>query len=395
MPRVKTPAEIEEFLRRVDFFRDLGDFEVQEIAKRCRHMVVEKGRVIFREGEKADGFYIIVDGRVQVWKDYGSDEPDLLAEHETGRFFGEMALIDQLPRSATVITRDESELLYLERQDFQKIVEENVSVAKSILVAVSSMVRASNETFVEGLRQRNRELKAANKELQKAQHQLLESERLSALGRFSSLILHDIKNPIGILKGYAEMVILHADDPDRVKEYADHVVKQANRLNELTGELLDYARGEIRLNLSVVNLKEFFREFAGAVKERFTTKQIDLRLDIREKGPVMLDQARMMRVFLNLADNARKAMPEGGTFAITTEREGDRLIIRVADTGSGMSEEIRKRMFEPFYSFSKMGGTGLGMLIVKNVIDAHEGHIEVESEIEKGTTFTITLPIRV
>lgn len=358
-------------------------------------MVVEKGRVIFREGEKADGFYIIVDGRVQVWKDYGSDEPDLLAEHETGRFFGEMALIDQLPRSATVITRDESELLYLERQDFQKIVEENVSVAKSILVAVSSMVRASNETFVEGLRQRNRELKAANKELQKAQHQLLESERLSALGRFSSLILHDIKNPIGILKGYAEMVILHADDPDRVKEYADHVVKQANRLNELTGELLDYARGEIRLNLSVVNLKEFFREFAGAVKERFTTKQIDLRLDIREKGPVMLDQARMMRVFLNLADNARKAMPEGGTFAITTEREGDRLIIRVADTGSGMSEEIRKRMFEPFYSFSKMGGTGLGMLIVKNVIDAHEGHIEVESEIEKGTTFTITLPIRV
>ncbi len=138
---------------------------------------------------------------MEIWKDYGDEQRDLLASHGVGHLFGEMAVVDDLPRSATVVARDAVRLLSVGRDDFRGIVASNGAIALSITRSVSAMVRASNESFLENLHRRNRALLKANRELRRAQERLIQAERLSVLGKFASLILHDIRNPIAILQG--------------------------------------------------------------------------------------------------------------------------------------------------------------------------------------------------
>ncbi|MFP4364317.1 MAG: ATP-binding protein [Spirochaetia bacterium] len=381
-------------LKDVYFFQDLNDHELSIIARSCKRELIKAGEIIFREGSEAERFFIVLSGAVEVWKDYFDDQKDLLAVHGKGHLFGEMALIDELPRSATVIAREDTEVLYMVRGVFHKIVSENASIAQSIMRSVSSMVRKSNETFVEGLRKQNQELAKANKELHEAQEELLRAERLSTLGKFSSLILHDIRNPISVLNGYASMIILHGDGAEKTTEYAKKILAESNRLNRLANELLDYSRGEIRLNISVVDLHDFFAELQEYLDNRFSGSNIEATIKNTITQPVLFDRDRMMRVIMNLSENARKAMPKGGTFTLSAFDDNGKIVFQVSDTGIGMSEEVKLKIFEPFYSSSHAGGTGLGLLIVKSVIEAHDGSLSVESKEGSGTDIYLYLPKR-
>jgi signal transduction histidine kinase len=344
--------------------------------------------VIFREGSEADRFYIVLSGSVEVWK-----QKDLLAVHTVGHLFGEMALIDELPRSATVIAREPTRLAYIGRADFQQIIRENSRVAISIIRSVSDMVRTSNEHFVESLRARNLELEQANRALREAQEELLRKERLSTLGKFSSLILHDIRNPISVLRSLAELILLHGDDRERVERNARKIIVESERLNQLASELLDYSRGDIRLNPTIVRLEDFFGRLREAIEERYQARGISIRMQIDFPGPVILDENRLFRVFLNLADNAWKAMPRGGELGIRVWKADGTLRAEVSDTGIGMSPAVQAKLFTPFFSSSEMGGTGLGMAIVKSIIEAHRGTVSFTSEQDKGTIFRLSLPL--
>lgn len=383
------------FLREVYFFKDLSDDEVSGIEALCKEDRFERGAVIFRENAPAERFFIVLDGMVEVWKDYASPTPDLLAVHGQGHLFGEMALIDDLPRSATVVAKTDTTVLYLYRHEFDRMLRENTAVALSILRSLSAMVRKSNQSFVDDLRRRNEELEAAYRELQAAQGELLRAERLSTLGKMSSMILHDIRNPISILRGLAEMIQLVADQPDKVREYAASSVRETDRLSGLANELLDYSRGEIRLDVGVVPIDELFDRVIGVTGERLESRGVEVRLENEVSEPVLMDEERMARVLVNLCDNARKAMGDGDRLTLRATREGDELVLTVADTGAGMEGEVVRRVFEPFYSSSASGGTGLGMVIVKNVVEAHHGSIAVESTPGAGTTVTMRLPARV
>jgi len=380
-------------LRGLYFFRSLAEEDLHKIATVCREEQFAPGDMICREGSPADRFYIIVEGAVEVWKDWGDAEADLLARHGPGHMFGEMALIDELPRSATVVAAEPSRLLSIGREDFHRIIHENASVALTIMRSVSSMVRVSNENFVESLRTRNRELVKANKQLKSAQKKLVQTERFSVLGRFSSLILHDIRNPLSILRGSAEMVLLHARDTATVERNIGRIIDEADRLNRIAGELLDFSRGEISLNVAIVNLKELVDEVVRIIAEPCASRRIEIRADVPWAGPVLIDHDRMLRVLLNLADNSRKAMPNGGTLCFRVERQDRRLLIAVTDSGEGMEAEVQKRLFEPFYTSSREGGTGLGMSIVKSIVDAHNGVLSFSSRKGSGTTFQISLPL--
>ncbi len=381
-------------LRTLSFFKELGDGDLEKVASLCREEGFAAGDAVFTEGAPADKLYIIREGTVEVWKDYASAERDLLALHGPGHLFGEMALIDDLPRSATVIARGPVRTLSIGREDFHRIISGNSPVALSVMRSVSAMVRSSNETFVETLRRRNTELVRANRELKKTQAKLLRAERLSVMGRFSSLILHDIRNPISILRGFAELALLAPEDTVIVRKNLSRIIDEADRLNRIASELLDFARGEISLTLSIVDLRDLVRKAAETVAEKFAARGIEIRTDIQFPGPVILDNDRMLRVLLNLADNSRKAMPQGGTFTIAVKREGAQLVIEAADTGEGMDDEVQKTLFEPFCDPLEGGGTGLGTVIVKNIVEAHDGSLAFTSAKGKGTTFRISLPIR-
>ncbi|HEQ72558.1 MAG TPA: cyclic nucleotide-binding domain-containing protein [Spirochaetia bacterium] len=382
-----------DFVRNVYFFNDLDERGIKKIVDVCHRRTFNTGDVIFHEGDEANNFFIVLSGTVEVWKDYHSDEPDMLAMHTRGHLFGEMALVDELPRSATVIAREKTEVLYISREDFQKIISGDAAIALSIMKSVSSMVRKSNESFVEDLRIKNRNLEQANRELKEAQAELLKAERLSALGKLSSLILHDIRNPLSVLRGYAELITMSPEQTDRVKVSSVRIMNEADRINRLANELLDYSRGEIRLNISIVSVSALVERLLELIRDRFEAQNISLSTEVAFDGQLLLDKERILRALFNLADNARKAMPEGGIFKLHVTKKGKMVVWEMTDTGVGMSEEVQRHMFEPFYSFSKSGGTGLGMCIVKSIIEAHEGSLSFFSQPGEGTRFTISLPV--
>ncbi len=382
-----------DFLRYAYFFRDLDESVIDAVARVCGEISFPSGEVIFREGEQGHTLFIVLAGEVGVWKHYGEKDESLLACYQTGRIFGEMALVDELPRSATAVTTQDSQLLYLRRGDFADLVRKYPDLALSIMRSMSAIVRESNDSFVADLYHRNQELENAYRKLEEAQSELLTHERLSNLGKMSNMILHDIRNPVSVLRGYADTLAMNADDPVRVREFAGRVKAEADRLGHLSGELLDYARGEIRLDLSVSTPADVIKTAVGYLAEELQRRRIEVITTVRNNTAVVVDFQRIVRALLNLLDNAGKACSDGGTVTITVERTEKSWILQVEDTGEGMPPDISKRIFEPFFSRSSRGGSGLGLVIVRNTVEAHGGTLKVHSVQGEGTTFTVEIPI--
>ena len=161
-----------EFLKNVFFFKNLSDDEIKLVLAFCHEESFEPGKILFIEGSMADRFYIVLEGTVEVWKNYSDPKPDLLGIHGCGHFFGEMALVDELPRSATVVAKEPTKVLFLYRNDFHELIMKHSSIALSVMRSMSFLVRSSNEAFVEDLRRRNNELEAAYSELEAIQSEI-------------------------------------------------------------------------------------------------------------------------------------------------------------------------------------------------------------------------------
>lgn len=379
-------------LRTAYFFRNLDEPVLEAVAARCAAVQYRQGTVIFQEGDQGDRLFIVLSGEVEVWKHLGAADASMLARYGAGRFFGEMALVDELPRSATAVAAADSRLLSLHREAFLELVETFPPLATSVMRSLSAIVRESNDSFVADLHHRNQELELAYSQLEHAQQELLEHERLSNLGKMSNMILHDIRNPVAVLKGYSQMLSTVATDPAKIRDIAGRIATEAARLGHLSGELLDYARGEVRLDMSVITPSRIISEARIYVDEQIKGSQVSLTVDIKNDTPFVADHQRMVRAVLNLLDNARIACHHGGKIVVRADRHEEMVEFSVEDTGEGMSDEIAARMFEPFFTTSSRGGTGLGTVIVRNIIEAHGGSLFVVSREGVGTKVTARVP---
>jgi signal transduction histidine kinase len=384
--------EVRDVLQSIELFQGLSREDLDKLLKICQEESFNPDEIIFREGDMAEKFYLILQGHVEVWKNYGMPSQDILAIRGPGDTFGEMALIDELPRSATLKSVEPTLCLVQSKEDFQKLLKENSSITLTLMKSVSAMVRQSNESFIHGLRQKNLKLEKAYHDLQIAQQELINSERLTTLGKFASMVLHDLRNPISILKGYAEMIVLTPGVDERISKYGEKIVGEAERLSRMAGELLDFSRGDIRLNLLPVQLDTFFLTLQENISPTYKAKELDIVIENDVKEAILMDLDRLLRVFINLADNARKAMDKGGVFTLSARSEGEFVVFSIKDNGKGMSPEVLEKIFDPFFSKSAQGGTGLGMLVVSNVVSAHQGTLTVESVEGQGTTVTIRMP---
>jgi len=240
-------------------------------------------------------------------------------------------------------------------------------------------------------------LKIANSALYSRRSEIKElasAVNLIGFKKIKTMILHDLRNPISVIKGYSDILQAKNNDPEKVKNYAASIQREAVSLNQLAGEMLDYSRGDIRLNLSITDLEELIDSVFSNIRRKILNDNIELEKIINFTGSVLLDYDRILRVLLNLCENSRKALYRGGKITIIVTELNDRCEIEVIDNGDGISHEFLDKIFDPFTSFSKAGGTGLGMVIVKNIIEAHEGFVSVESEENLGTTVHINLPLK-
>lgn len=219
------------------------------------------------------------------------------------------------------------------------------------------------------------------------------SEKMAAVGNMVSTIVHDIKNPLAGISGYAQMIRRKTEDA-KIHTFVDVMLEELTRLEDMNNEILTFVRGEtLKLEIEEVTSEKFVDDICRIIEQNFKDNGVALSVDLGYKGKISIDKNKMIRVFVNIANNARDAMPEGGRFTISNrEDEGNMVEFALKDSGTGMPPEIKARIFEPFFTHGKEGGTGLGMAITKNIIDKHAGEVRIESSPDKGTTFFIKLP---
>lgn len=230
--------------------------------------------------------------------------------------------------------------------------------------------------------------------------QALQSERLSLIGRMAAVIVHDLKQPMAVIRGFAELLGRPQVEPENRRVFSSLILADVDRFLEVTEELLDYSRGTTSLQPQDLLLGDWLEGVATSMQETLDGPGIKVVTQFKYRGLARIDRKRMRRALTIVAANACHAMPDGGTFTIITRKCGGQWEMELQDTGGGVPVDLRPRIFEPFVTAGKEHGTGLGLAVVRNIVEAHGGTIRVKSRVAEeepgqasGSQFVITLPI--
>ena len=343
-----------------------------QIAPSVHVVQLAEGEVIFREGDPGDLLYLVGEGSVRISKSGRGGEQETLGVIQPGNFFGEMALLDGQPRSAMATAVGDTLLGTVDEPTFQHILELAPSrLHMNFLRSVTERLRSVNSHFIS---------------------EVMRSERLSLVGSMANSIIHDLKNPICIIRSGCDLIGERSNDPGQLQllRMMDNAV---DGMLAMTQELLDYARGHSELKCETVTIWHLLDELNTRSLCLLPGKNVQFAKDIRYDGEIRVDFARFVRVLCNLIKNACEAMPQGGILTIATDLIDHEVVIRISDTGIGIPPEILQRVFEPFVTHGKSHGTGLGMAIAKSIVTAHQGKISVSSVQGKGTTVEVLLPV--
>ncbi len=302
-----------------------------------------------------------------------------------------------------------------EYDKFKQIIDQNGSVkdfeikllrkdGKEIDCLITSTLQTDEDGTVSGYHGIIHDIS----ERKKLEEQLLQSQKMEAVGRLAGGVAHDFNNILTAIIGYGNLLKTDIKEDDPLNNYVTQILNSSERAANLTRALLTFSRKQI-ISPKPVNINEIIRGI-GRLLSRLIGEDIELSTPLTDKElTVMADATQIEQVLMNLATNARDAMPGGGTLVISTNmvtfddefvrahgygRIGDFALISVEDTGCGIDEKIKERIFEPFFTTKEIGkGTGLGLSMVYGIIKQHEGYINVYSDPDKGTTFKIYLPL--
>jgi two-component system, NtrC family, sensor histidine kinase HydH len=241
-------------------------------------------------------------------------------------------------------------------------------------------------------------LAETNRRLEQAQAEARRSERLAALGQLSAGLAHEIRNPLGVIKGSAEMLTQKLQGSDELaRELAGYISTEVNRLSALVTEFLDFAR-PLHAQPRPADLTALLDRVLQTVAGRFSAGTVRIERHYADGLPLVpLDESLCEQAFLNLVQNAYEAMEDhGGTLRVdvhlATQNDGEGVELRLADTGPGVPEELREEIFNPFVT-TKKTGVGLGLSIVSKIVDGHRGSIHVENGPGGGAVFALFFPL--
>ncbi len=273
----------------------------------------------------------------------------------------------------------------------------------SVLVG-QAVTAIENFKLFQQLQDKVSKLQNAIGELNMMQSQLIQSEKMSAVGQLAFGIAHEIRNPLGIILGGVEFLNTSLGEDvqnDQVVQEAIAKIKHSiDRANNIVIELLKFSRTST-MELVPVDLGAVLDDAVGLIKDEARFSNIQISKQLAGPALVLADPNMLRQVFFNLFVNAIDAMPHGGLLALKSAvqkdpRDGSQTVtLEVSDTGDGIPEQVIGKVFDPFFTTKETGkGTGLGLSIVKLILERHHGTIDVRSVVSKGTTFTIRLPFQ-
>jgi signal transduction histidine kinase len=346
--------------------------------------------VLCREGAIENTFYIILEGEVQVTKLINELETRFLKHLKEGDFFGEMALIHNAPRAATVFTTAPCTILEIHKDDFSKLLEQSSSMSLAMVREVSRRLRENDEMAIGDLRLKARELAGAYQQL---------AEQDFARREFLTTIAHELRTPLTAASGFLQLVRMGMLEGQTLTNAMDAIARNVQDIVSLTNDILFLQEMDLIL-------PEFVSTDVGAIvvklveqmRPRAVHNAVGIKYEIApDLPPVNGDVKSLERAISALLDNAIKFSPDGGDVAVNVGFNAEQLWVRVEDHGVGIPTDVLPLIFDRFFHMDHVGnylfrGLGLGLSVAKQVIEQHGGKILVESELGKGSTFTILLP---
>jgi signal transduction histidine kinase len=361
-------------LESIKLFRNLNRAELGALRQIAQERKFSAGREIFKEGDHGDGIYVVKKGLVEISVKVADTVERVFAQLGPGELLGEMAVLELKPRSATATAAQDSVVYFIPRDELLAMVERSPVLSMELLREISQRLREFNQRYIQ---------------------EILQTERLTIIGRFARSIVHDLKNPLNIIGLTAEMNCLEKATPESRQKAATTIRKQIERVSDMISEILDFTQGshaDYVLGLSDygVFVQQLIEELGPEVELRGSVLETE---KVPKSVRMAFDPKRLRRVFFNLVHNATDAMPRGGKIFMRFHVDGPEVLTEIEDTGSGIAPEIADKLFEAFATFGKAHGTGLGLSICKKIVEDHHGRIWVENQPGRGAIFAFALPL--
>jgi len=354
--------------------RFMSYFEPDQAAHLCQIAVLEsfdEETLVFEEGETADFFYLVLEGKVEFSKRLENNKYQTVAVAKPDDYFGELGVLDGEPRSARAVAVAGSTLAKIAREEL--IATLQFAKGSSVLQMFSFITKNLRDTTDQYV------------------SQFVHKQKMVLVGEMVSTIIHDFKSPFTGIKLSSEMLKeMHPDE--ETQEWCELIQLQVHRMLGMAEEVLEFSRGNSVLNKKPVNLIQTLQQFEKLNRVYCEAAKVDLAVRVTEVI-VEADENKILRVLQNLVGNAVEAFGgRGGRVEIAVTQSEEWAEISIYDNGPGIPPTIKEKLFEPFVTYGKRTGTGLGTAIVKSIVEAHKGKITYESEDGKGTTFYISLP---
>jgi signal transduction histidine kinase len=329
------------------------------------------GAYLFREGDAADGVYLLLEGRVEILRTAGCGEK-MLHSILPNDYFGEVAVLDGGGRSTSARASGTTSIA-------------KISGATLIEVLSAGPGTATLNLFQHVLPQLRR---ATDQVVREVVHR----EKLSLVGEMANSLMHDLRGPVSNIRLSADLIEGTSREKE-ISKWCDGIRLHCDRLVGMTAELMDFSKGESHLSLTRTTTIDFIELFKSLNEIYFVQSGIEINFDSQE-GVIVIDILRVQRLLQNLITNAVEALCKTHHPVIEVKSwvNDSTFHLKVHDNGPGIPSAIRNQIFEPFVTSGKSKGIGLGMAIVRNIVTAHGGSISFESQPDQGTSFVVSLP---
>lgn len=391
------------FLKKVNIFAETGEEFLLSLATVLQGMKAKSQQAVVKKGEPGDALYIITKGSVRI-----HDGGHVLSRLAKNDVFGEYALIDDGPRSASVTTEEESYFLRLRRDDFESRLGDDPGFCKGIMKVLIGRMRNMNEleeklakSYIkiqkqkEAIEAQNQNIRDAKEKLEEQNFELLHLNEEK--NHMLSVVVHGLKNP---LTSSLTMIDLVMSDPNNVceehREYGGIIKNSLLRMNKMINQVLDINVIESKvyqLNMEKINLKEVVEKIHNIYKHTIAQKDLEFSLSLQDLH-AELNEVYILQIVDNLVSNAIKYTPAGKSVSIALSGDNGKILLEVTDKGIGIPEQLIEGIFEQ-YEYKKHHlqqldpDTGLGLAIVKKYVNAMNGRVWCESVPEKGSSFFV------
>ncbi len=372
-------------------FPDVNDSVLGAIHRLARTTTYPANTVLCYEGESGNTFYLVAAGRVQFSKRMPSGEERVMRISEAGSFFGEMSLLHDTPRSATVTAIDDTTVIEIDRNIFEIAVEQNPRIIMTLMRTLIDRMRSNDAQALADLQTEKLKVEQAYDELRYQEQKRNE---------FLDTMAHELRTPLTAAKGYIQLIKAGALEGPALTMGIDKINVSFNRIISLVNDLLFVQEmALLDFGFSKIAVIDIINEAVEAIRSVDQHGAALIHINIAADLPLLIaDHDGLVRAFTHLLDNAVKFSPEGGAIVVEAAALHSHIDIAIADQGVGIPPEFMPRLFERFERIEKyedylFGGLGLGLPIVKHIIESHGGNISVESELGMGSVFTVHLPV--